>query len=391
MLRRQLPVASPISLTGLLRGAKYAFSDATSQYANISRQLLQRFNGRAVALTDSGTSALALAIQLATGRSKSDKPVVALPAYACADLITASKQADVQIRLYDIVPQTLSPDLDSLREIASLGIDAIVVAHFFGFAADMYGVREIADEYGVSVIEDAAQQAGASIDGQPLGSFGDLTILSFGRGKGTTAGSGGALLGIGEGWEVLVEETANSLPPPDAGLRNLVVTVASWVLGRPGLYALPSSIPQLKLGETVYHEPHPPQSLTRTAVGLLQSSLESIDRYTGIRRANASELNLAAQESARLIPTKSLDGASSGYLRFPILTRRSVDIAPELGIVRGYPKALSEYQEIQELLIKSDHLLPGARTLVSGLITLPTHHLLNQRDIKQLQRWLRMA
>ena len=42
--------------------------------------------------------------------------------------------------------------------------------------------------------EDAAQEAGATLHGRRLGSFGDLSVLSFGRGKGVTGGGGGALL-----------------------------------------------------------------------------------------------------------------------------------------------------------------------------------------------------
>jgi dTDP-4-amino-4,6-dideoxygalactose transaminase len=58
----------------------------------------------------------------------------------------------------------------------------------------MREVVEIARRRGVSVIEDAAQAAGAIIQGRRAGTWGDLGVLSFGGSKLLTAGRGGALL-----------------------------------------------------------------------------------------------------------------------------------------------------------------------------------------------------
>jgi len=119
---------------------------------------------------------------------------VAYPGYGCIDLSAAAVRAGVKVRLYDLDPVTLSPDLSSLGKTISRGVDAIVVAHMFGYPADVPGVRDLASNAGVTVIEDAAQAAGGTLETVPLGALADASILSFGRGKGTTAGSGGALL-----------------------------------------------------------------------------------------------------------------------------------------------------------------------------------------------------
>ena len=58
----------------------------------------------------------------------------------------------------------------------------------------MTAIAEIAERHGLAVVEDAAQGLGATWRGRPLGSFGDVSVLSFGRGKGWTGGVGGALL-----------------------------------------------------------------------------------------------------------------------------------------------------------------------------------------------------
>ncbi|MDQ3520445.1 MAG: DegT/DnrJ/EryC1/StrS family aminotransferase, partial [Gemmatimonadota bacterium] len=75
------------------------------------QRLTERFGAQAVALTDSGTSALVLALRLAAGAGGT----VAFPGYACIDLAAAARFAGVRVRLYDVDPASLSPDLDSVR------------------------------------------------------------------------------------------------------------------------------------------------------------------------------------------------------------------------------------------------------------------------------------
>ena len=60
--------------------------------------------------------------------------------------------------------------------------------------AKMVEILSIAKEYGVSVIEDAAEALGSNIENQPCGSFGTFGVLSFNGNKIITTSSGGALL-----------------------------------------------------------------------------------------------------------------------------------------------------------------------------------------------------
>jgi dTDP-4-amino-4,6-dideoxygalactose transaminase len=156
----------------------------------VAETLRERFGARDVILTDSGTSALILALRSLLPQGAT----IAYPAYACVDLTAVALRARMRVRLYDLDPATLSPDLDSVRAAIGRGVDAIVVAHLYGYPADVAGVEELAALHGIPVIEDAAQGAGGTVRGMRLGSLGDVSILSFGRGKGTTCGSGGALL-----------------------------------------------------------------------------------------------------------------------------------------------------------------------------------------------------
>ncbi len=385
--RRQLPVASPIPLKGLIRSALSLAGGASQSHAQVRDALVHQFGAQAVALTDSGTSALVLALRLAAGPGG----IVAFPAYVCVDLIAAARRAGVYVRLYDVDPHTLSPDLQSVRHALSEGVTAIVVVHLYGFPADVPGVRAIADEYGVVVVEDAAQHAGATLHERAAGTMGDLSILSFGRGKGTTAGNGGALLAFNGRCQDAVEKLNTSLPSPPRGAKDVLGTAASWALGRPSVYALPASLPMLHLGETVYHEAHEPEAMSIAGATLLLGNLSEFQKHVEIRQRNAAELARAAADSARLQACIPIDGGIAGYLRFPIVSKNQIDAVPRLGIVRGYPRPLLEYEELQPCLLPSNEMFWGARELARGLLTLPTHHMLSANDVKQLSTWLRMA
>jgi len=75
----------------------------------------------------------------------------------------------------DIDPATYNLDIDSLREKAEgcTNLKAIMPVHLYGQCADMGAIQSVADEYGVPVIEDAAQAIGAlDADGSRIGSKG---------------------------------------------------------------------------------------------------------------------------------------------------------------------------------------------------------------------------
>ena len=71
---------------------------------------------------------------------------------------------------------------------------AIIPVHLYGMPAKMDEILSIANEYGVPIIEDAAEALGSSIDNKPCGSFGEFGVLSFNGNKIITTSGGGALL-----------------------------------------------------------------------------------------------------------------------------------------------------------------------------------------------------
>jgi dTDP-4-amino-4,6-dideoxygalactose transaminase len=255
----------------------------------------------------------------------------------------------------------------------------------------MGGVRNLAAERGAVVIEDAAQGTGASLDGRPAGSLGDLSVLSFGRGKGVTGGRGGALLCHDAG---LTGKVAALAPAPDAGagLGEVGKSLAQWVLARPSLYALPSAVPFLRLGETIYHPAHPAAGLPHSSAGILSVTMRLAEAEAARRRGNAVRL-LEAARAAGFATIEPAPGAEPGYLRLPLLDtgpsmRTRARAARALGIFPGYPVPLAQLPGFAPRVRNRDAAFPGAQTLAGRLATLPAHSLLTEADLSRLERWL---
>jgi dTDP-4-amino-4,6-dideoxygalactose transaminase len=75
---------------------------------------------------------------------------------------------------------------------------AIILVHLYGMPAQMNEIIQIAHEFDIPIIEDAAEALGSTYNGQALGTFGKVGILSFNGNKIITTSGGGALLSSDE-------------------------------------------------------------------------------------------------------------------------------------------------------------------------------------------------
>ena len=73
--------------------------------------------------------------------------------------------------------RTIDPSL--IEEKITPKIKAIIPVHLYGLPARMDEINVVANKHQLKVIEDCAQAHGADIDGQKVGSFGDIATFSF--------------------------------------------------------------------------------------------------------------------------------------------------------------------------------------------------------------------
>jgi len=375
---RQLPVYSPVTFRSLWAGLAGAigFGDPLERLRDL---LLNEYGSYRLLVLDSGTSALRLAISGALADTGSD--IVALPAYCCFDVATAAVGADAKVALYDVRPDTLGPDFDSLREALDAGARAIVVAHLYGIPVDLDRCRELATEYDAVLIEDAAQGAGGSWRDRPLGSWGDLGVLSFGRGKGRTGGGGGVLLANNDRGADIVEGSRGCPGSGGSGFNSIAKLAVQWALGRPALYGIPASLPFLGLGETKYKEPWEPRGMATGPAAALLANWEASRREEEWRKRVSDRWARAGSNTDALHVQLPFAEAQPGCLRLPVFSSSvSVDYCnADSGLGPSYPSPLSVIPAISSRSVVAGRF-PGSVEIVSRLSTLPCHSLIDHTD-----------
>ncbi len=123
-----------------------------------------------------GTDALMIALR-ALGVGPGDDVIVpSFTFYASAEAIPAIGARPV---FCDIDPETFNITPESVAEVLTLRTKAVVAVHLFGSPAPVPALMELAQQHGFKVLEDAAQAAGAKLDGHRAGSLGHAATFSF--------------------------------------------------------------------------------------------------------------------------------------------------------------------------------------------------------------------
>jgi perosamine synthetase len=185
-----------------------AWVSSAGQYVTAFEVELARYTGatHAVAVVN-GTSALHVALLLAGVEPGDEVLVPALTFVATANAVSycgaVPHFVDVEEGSLGLDPVRLQSHLDAIGDMRPDGcynrrtgrrLAAMVPVHTFGHPADLAPLVELADSYGIPLIEDAAEALGSWYDGRHTGRFGRMGTLSFNGNKIITTGGGGAIL-----------------------------------------------------------------------------------------------------------------------------------------------------------------------------------------------------
>ena len=141
--------------------------------------------------TSNGTTALHLGLE-ALGIGPGDEVIV--PSFTFGASVNAIIHAGATPVIVDVDLETWNIDLEAISQALNARTKAIMAVHIYGNPCDMRAINIIAKSHNLFVIEDCAEALGASINGQPVGSFGDVAAFSFFANKIITCGEGGALV-----------------------------------------------------------------------------------------------------------------------------------------------------------------------------------------------------
>lgn len=97
-------------------------------------------------------------------------------------------------RFVDIEEDSLGLDPGLVEAAASDRTRAVLPVHVFGRPCRIGPIEQIARQRGWRIIEDACEGLGSSIDGRPLGGFGDVAVFAFYPNKQITTGEGGMVV-----------------------------------------------------------------------------------------------------------------------------------------------------------------------------------------------------
>ncbi|MGQ9523965.1 MAG: DegT/DnrJ/EryC1/StrS family aminotransferase [Armatimonadota bacterium] len=141
--------------------------------------------------TANGTVSLMIALK-AIGVGAGDEVIV--PPYTFLATAMAVVLVNAVPVFADIDPDTYCIDLSAVERAISPRTKAVIPVHLGGHPADMDRLCDLADRYGIRVIEDAAQAHGAEWNGRRVGSIGHLGSFSFQSSKNVSGGEGGAVV-----------------------------------------------------------------------------------------------------------------------------------------------------------------------------------------------------
>ena len=160
--------------------------------AEFEDRLSHILGGRLVVATNTGTSAIEVALRVIGVGPGDDVITPAMTFVATAQAIAATGARPV---LCDIDPRTLNVSVATIEAARTQNTKAVVPVDYRGLPVDIESIVSWAERHGIRVVQDAAHSFGSRYEnGSLVGSVGDITCFSFDPIKNITCGEGGAII-----------------------------------------------------------------------------------------------------------------------------------------------------------------------------------------------------
>jgi CDP-6-deoxy-D-xylo-4-hexulose-3-dehydrase len=259
--------------------------------AQFEREFAQLMQARHAMLVNSGSSANLVAVSalcssMVEGRRLVPGDEVITVAAGFPTTVNPIFQNGLVPVFVDVELPSYGIDIAQMERALTPKTRAIIVAHPLGNPYDIGAVAEFAKKHELYVIEDCCDAVGATFDGKPVGTFGDLATVSFYPAHHITMGEGGAVLAHRPKWKRIVESIRDWGRDCwcDPGKENTCGKRFDWELG------------QLPCGyDHKYTYSHVGYNLKATdmqaAVGVAQ--LKRVSEFVAARRKNYDTLRAA--------------------------------------------------------------------------------------------------
>lgn len=396
--RSQPPAAAPIGVREFISGICGIFR-GQRELDRFHSELKEYFGVKHCFLVSSGKAAFAL-ILLALKELFPDRDEVLIPAFTCYSVPSSVVRAGLRTRLCDLQPDSLDFDFAQLSTLLleTRGLLAVVPTHLFGAPADVPRSRKLIQDPGVTIVEDAAQAMGETWEGRKLGTIGDASFFSLGRGKAFSTVEGGIILTDRDDIAEVLSRRVGSLPSYGFWplMRLISMALGLMFFTHPALFWFPRSMPFLRLGETFFELHFPILRMSSFQAGLTANWRRRLQKMRDARKTNVKRWTEILKETGdRGICLQHPQ--SLGLLRFPIRVRDAVRRKSLLeesaergtGIAPVYPESINHLAELRGEV--PAQACPVAESCARELVTLPTHGYLTQNDVTVVRRLLSHA
>jgi dTDP-4-amino-4,6-dideoxygalactose transaminase len=288
---------------------------------------------------NSGTDALHLALRALDIGAGDEVISVAFTFVATTEAIGIVGAKPVFV---DIDPDTFNIDVEKIENAITPKTKAIIPVHLYGQPCDMKVIMDIAKKHNLFVIEDCCQAIGAELDGQMVGSFGDVGCFSFFPTKNLGAMGDGGLL------------TTNSQSVKDRiiGLRNHGGAVR------------------------YYHDEIGVNSrLDEVQAAVLRVKFKHINEWNKKRRENAYRYNELLAKCPDIQTPKEIANTSCVYHQYTVKIPNRDEVhrllqEAGIGAMIYYPVPL-HLQKVHEYLGVKEGALPATEADTKVVLSLP--------------------
>lgn len=316
------------------------------------RNFAQQVGSKYAFAVSSGTAALHIAYLLTLNAG--DEIIV--PDFTFIATATAAVLSGAKPVLTDVEENTFTIDLDDVKRKITSKTKAIASVHLFGNSADLRGLKQIALENGLYLINDAAQAHGTMFEGKDIGSYDDLNCYSFYPTKNMTTGEGGMVTTNNSEW---------------------------YEKGK----LLRSHGQETKYYHTVLGLNYRMTDIA-AAIGCIQ--LKRLDANIKKRRENASVFNRELKLDGITIPFVK-NNIEHSFHQYSILLEPSIIKctrdefvralqAENIGAAVHYPIPLTE----QPILKTFKNFCPISSKISKRILSIPVHPHLNEKDLEKI-------
>lgn len=329
----------------------------------VEAQLSELHDGSDVLLTSSCTHALEMA---AIMLRRPERTRVLVPSYSFSSCAAAFDLHGWEVAFTDVRRDTLTIDPKSIEEALTPNVGAIVHVNYGGFAPDIDHIRDLCNGHDVALIEDNAHGLGGRSQGRALGTWGDVSTLSFHGSKNLTCGEGGALV-----------------LPQESPLLELAYLIREKGTNRRAFF-------EGKVDKYTWVSQGSSYVLSDMAAAVLSGNLEGFSAVQTRRRLITREYSSLAEWASRcgfsLPPVPYTDPHFPAHLFWLAAPDEETRILLENHLRLSGVETATHYQALHESPYARHRLLDSSRCLVSSsasrqLLRLPLYSRLSDMEV----------